>query len=127
MGNPRKPTKLLLLNGGIKHNPKRYADRLLEPKPNGPIGAPPEGMTYEAKQAWCEIVAECPTGVLTSADRGAVEHMSILRAYCREGVMDVKAMALLLRYYTELGMTPASRSKVQVKPVEEKPNAFAAV
>jgi phage terminase small subunit len=144
MARPRKPTGLLLLNGGLEHNKKRYADRANEPKPTGPIGEPPEGMDADVARCWREIVAESAPGVLTVSDRGILAIAADLRRHSERGdpvnvaergqepvyeyVTDPKKIALLVRCYTELGMTPASRSKVQAKPQDEKPaSAFAAV
>lgn len=76
---------------------------------------------------WRAIIAEAPAGVLTSADRGALGMMAQLRSLVETHSADSKSMALLLRCYTELGMTPASRSKVSVKTQKEEENEFAAV
>lgn len=144
MARPRKPTNVLHLSGAFKHNPDRLAARANEPKPSGPVGDPPDNMDVETARCWREIVAEAPPGVLTNADRGILAIAADLRRHAEQGdpvnvaprgaepeyeyVTDPKKIALLVRCYTELGMTPASRSKVQAKPTEEAPiNAFAAV
>ncbi len=128
MARPRKPTNVLDLSGAFKHNPQRLAARANEPKPDGPIGDAPAWMAEDEAEVWREIVSEAPPGVLTNADRGLLGIMATLRVLLCTRQADAKDKALLLRCYTELGMTPASRSKVQAKPSDEKPiNAFAAI
>jgi hypothetical protein len=127
MGRPRKPTNVLHLNGAFKHDPQRLTARANEPKPAGPIGSPPAWMQESEQRAWHEIVEEALPGVLSNADRGTLSIAAQLRALQTPGEVDLKAMSLLKACYTELGMTPASRSKVQATPVVTEPNAFAAV
>lgn len=143
MARPRKPTNVLQLAGAFKKDPQRAAARANEPKPTGPIGDPPAGTDAEVARVWREIVEEAPPGVLTNADRGVLLLMAKLRLHAEVGdpfiaddgttfetvrIYDTKRLTLLLRCYTELGMTPASRSKVQAKQPDDKPaNEFAAV
>lgn len=143
MARPRKPTNVLQLAGAFKKNPQRLAYRANEPKPTGAIGEPPAGADAEVARCWREIVDEAPPGVLTNADRGVMLLLAKLRLHAEKGdpfvtddgtlietirTYDTKKLGLLLRCYTELGMTPASRSKVSAKDDNERPaNAFAAV
>lgn len=128
MARPRTPTNLLLLNGGMKRNPGRYADRANEPKPTGPIGDPPEWLTDFEREAWATFVEEAAPGVLTNSDRGLLELACTLRALVKSRQADSKDRALLKSCYVDMGMTPASRSKVQAAKSEDAPvNAFAAV
>jgi hypothetical protein len=142
MPRARKPTNVLHLAGAFRKNPKRLIDRLNEPKPSGVIGEAPAGTDAEIARCWREVVAEAPPGVLTNADRGVMLLLSMLRLHAEKGdpfvtdkgvvvetvrTYDTKKLGLLLRCYTELGMTPASRSKVHAKANDEKiPNAFEA-
>jgi phage terminase small subunit len=142
-GRPRTPTNILHLNGAMKRNPGRYNERAHEPKPSGEIGDPPAWMDEAHANCWRDIVADAPPGVLSNADRGLLTLMVPLRLHSEGGdpyvsedgkihetirVYNDKRLALLLRCYTELGFTPASRSKVQAKQVEDAPvNQFAAV
>lgn len=143
MARPRKPTNVLHLAGAFRKDPQRLAARAHEPKPTGPIGEPPVGTDEQVARCWRDTISEAPPGVLTNADRGVLLLMAKLRLHAEQGdpyvtddgqvvetvrIYDTKRLTLLLRCYTELGMTPASRSKVQAKQPDEKPaNEFAAV
>jgi phage terminase small subunit len=143
MPNHRKPTNILHLSGSFKKNPDRLRARANEPKPSGEIGDPPAWMDEAHARCWRDIVADAPPGVLSNTDRGLLALMVPLRLHSEGGdpfvtedgkimetirVYNDKRLALLLRCYTELGFTPASRSKVQAKQVEDAPvNQFAAV
>jgi len=41
-GRPAKPTNLLAMTGQLARNPKRYASRKGEPRPDGPLGDAPD-------------------------------------------------------------------------------------
>jgi phage terminase small subunit len=118
-----------MLAGAFKKDPQRLAARAMEPKPSGPIGDAPEWMDDSERVAWREVIDEAPPGVLTNADRGIVTIVAQLRKLVAQRMADTKDRALLKACYGELGMTPASRSKVQAKvPDNVKPmNEFAAV
>ena len=98
-----------------------------EPKPKGPIGNPHEALGPEELKTWNQLIDECPLGVLTSADRALLTVASILLTSVHTRQADTKKIGLLLRCLVELGMTPASRSKVQVGEPKEEANAFAAI
>ena len=104
---------MLELSGAFKKDPQRAAARSEEPEPSGPVGGPSLAMTETERDAWRWIVDRCPTGVLGNCDEGLLEIASGLRARLVSRKLDDKGAALLLRCYTELGMTPASRSKVR--------------
>jgi hypothetical protein len=129
MARPRKPTNILYLSGAFKKNPQRAEARANEPKPSAPAGDPPDWLNQSEREAWTWIVARCAPGVLGNSDDGILELTAGLRALLTQRNLDVKGRALLKACYAELGMTPASRSKVHARPGgEEKPkNAFAAV
>lgn len=118
-----------MLAGAFKKDPQRLRERALEPKPTGPIGEAPAWMDDFERNAWVEVVEEAPPGVLTNADRGILTIVAQLRASIAQRTADTKDRALLKACYAELGMTPASRSKVKAAQQEdEKPkNEFAAV
>lgn len=71
-------------------------------------------MASEVEAAWREIVALCPSGVLADCDIYAVEAAANMVAQMRAGGADPATFAQLRMMLGELGMTPASRSKVQV-------------
>jgi phage terminase small subunit len=132
MPKPRKPTKLLELSGAMKRNPGRYANRLHEPKSNGPLGEPPDRMSAAEQSAWHELVRLVPDGVLTKADRWIVEIACRLMAAGREhgfgGRHGISAgeVGLLNGCLRSMGLTPADRSKVNVTGDEaEEANPFA--
>ena len=110
----RKPTSVLAFTGAFKTNPSRGRARSGEPVPRGPIGEPPPGMAAEVESAWREIVALCPAGVLADCDIYAVEAAANMVSQMRAGGADPATFAQLRMMLGELGMTPASRSKVQV-------------
>lgn len=128
MPRPRTPTNILRLNGALARNPGRHADRLNEPVPSGPVGSPPDWMNDAERESWGWIVGRCPPGVLSNADDGILELAAYLRAQVvgRTMMNGGRIWALLRQCYGELGMTPASRSKVQVATVAG-PNRFAAI
>jgi len=128
MARPRKPTKILQFTGAFDKNPDRAKAREHEPKDTPPIqdGAP-EWMTEAEQKAWRWVIAHAHPGVLTTADSGIVELTAQLRALVVQHIADSKDRAQLRTCYNDLGMTPASRSKVSAKPQEKEENEFAAV
>lgn len=128
MARPRKPTNILQLAGAFKKDPQRFAARSSEPKPSGPIGAAPDWLNDTERTCWQWIVDRCPAGVLSNADEGAVELAASMRAQVITRQADGEDRRLLKALYTELGMTPASRSRVSAKKSDDGPkNDFAAI
>lgn len=128
MARPRKPTNVLHLAGAFRKNPQRLAARANEPKPGAPLGDPPTWMDARERECWHWIADRCPPGVLTNADEGALELAAEMRALVVKRKADGETRRLLKALYTELGMTPASRSKVHAKTGDDRPtNEFAAV
>lgn len=134
MPKPRKPTALLALSGAMKRNPGRYANRLNEPKPSGPLGDPPERMSDYAKAAWNDLAQIAPAGVLTRADRLLVEICAGIMASLRRGGIGRHGgvtngeLAILMGGLRSMGLTPSDRSRVSVAPnKEETPNPFAEI
>lgn len=140
-GRPRKPTGLHVIDGTARK------DRMLasEPKPELARPSCPAWLAREAKREWRRIAKELETlGLLTRVDRAA------LAAYCqcyarwreaeelvaREGLTETtdkgnviqhpavgianKAMAEMRAFLTEFGMTPAARTRINAKPLEDK-------
>jgi phage terminase small subunit len=116
MGRPRKPTSLLILNGSIDHDKKRYANRTLEPKPEGKLGTVPKYFSEDLKDIWRELTKQVPDGVLTGADRIILELTCRLTAKMREGSISTGETAQLISCLSRLGLTPADRSKVNINP-----------
>jgi len=111
-GRPRKPTKLLLLNGADKRNPGRLEARANEPEPEEGLGDPPEYFDAEQKARWAELVAIVPAGVLTRMDRPAAEQLCRLWARMRRNEISVAQERLLASLWGKFGLTPSERSKV---------------
>ncbi len=120
----RKPTALLKGSGSFDHNRGRYADRLAEPPPTGPLGPPPKHFDKAHGGLWRELAAAAPPGVLTNSDRIAVELACCLLHQQRAGTASAAALAQLTTLLGKMGMTPADRNKVQAaapQPAEDDP------
>lgn len=130
MARPRKPTNVLEFTGAFKKNPARGRERANEPKPTAAADSTaPDWMNETEVKCWDWIRIRCAPGVLANSDEGALELAAELRALVITRKADSKDRTLLKALYTELGMTPASRSKVHVPSANtDKPvNEFAAI
>jgi len=116
MPTPRKPTALLLLNGGLNHDKKRYQNRTAEPVPAGDLGPPPKHFSAALKAVWKELAKQIPPGVLTIADRVILELACRLTLKMRTEEFTSSNAAQLVSCLSRLAMTPADRSKTQVAP-----------
>ncbi|WP_440221847.1 hypothetical protein ACQQ2N_12190 [Dokdonella sp. MW10] len=122
MARPRTATNVLELKGAFKKNPKRAKDRKDEPVALGDIGPPPAKLKANVRRCWDEIVGLCHAGTLCPADRLIVEHAARLLAQLRAEGWLVHP-TILIRFEAslgKLGLTPADRSKVQVKKAPPK-------
>ena len=126
MARPRKPTKVLELNGTFKNTPKRKKARENEPVVEEGIGKHPCFLNEEQIAAWNWIVSVAPEGVLTSADAPFVANLSVLQAQIMTGDAPMGAYGLLQAGLGKLGMTPADRSKVSV-PQKPKQNRWSSL
>jgi hypothetical protein len=90
------------------------ADRDGEPVPTAPIGPPPNHLSAREQRVYIEIVERAPGGVLTNAD----EHMVVIAArleaeWRKDGVKFPTAkIPQLIKVFSQLGFSPADRSKV---------------
>lgn len=127
MGRPRKPTAQHELNGSFDKHPERKAERALEPKPDGPLGPPPDCFKsddYTGKRMlilWNEIISEAPPGVLTMSDRKHVEMTTRLLFKIRHGNPRPGDFTALEKALGKMGMNPADRSKVSIVPNNSVP------
>jgi phage terminase small subunit len=126
MGRPRKPTELILLQGGFKKNPQRAKGRTSEPIPKGLIGKAPDRLNADEAALWDEICEECPPGVLKSSDRKMLENYCRLQAEVNKGRATAADFSQVKAYLQQFGLSPASRSLVSV-PQEDNGNEFAAI
>lgn len=115
----RKPTAVLELSGAWQKNPQR---RRTEPKPRAALGRAPKQSPISFAQAWKLIVSACPEGVLADRDRLIVEIAASLLVQFRDdpAKMPTARLQRLTSILGELGMSPASASRVTVpKPKDE--------
>lgn len=118
MARPRQPTEVLKLRGAFAKNPQRK--RPPEAKA-GPLVGVPAYLEPDEAAIWHELVSNAPQGVLTSADGPTLEMVSRLMAKFRRDWLTGAEFAILKGCLTELGWTPASRSKVIAPDAGEKP------
>lgn len=112
-----------------------------EPRPTGKLGEPPDYMSDTAKEAWRYAIENAPPGLLSSLDAAVLERWSNCAGLYREALakinragvagMIIKTPSGILRrsplmdvirdlalemksYESEMGFTPASRSRVQI-------------
>ncbi len=122
MARPRTPTALLDARGAFKNHPDRKRDS--EPVVKEPLGAPPSRLTGLEVEAWMEIVEFAPMGVLTRADRHAVEQAARLMAESWEDFKSFPTAKLTRLQVTlgQFGMNPSDRSKLSIgKPKDGNP------
>ena len=135
-----KPTALKRLHGTL--NPTRDKKRAAEPVPAGALSqTPPPELTSAERVVWRATVRNMPKGVLFRADA------EVVKAFCRVAVrvdelqrvlnsatgrpdwgsaaehrnLD-RALLLLVRLAGALGLTPASRPRLQVAPPPRSPD-----
>src|SRR5689334_7115055 len=103
MGRPRKPTRVLELQGAFKKDPQRRAARENEPVVTEPLGDPPEGLNEAEVARWNEIREWCPW--LTIADRTVTEMAATLWQMMRDATANPPDLKTLLTCLSHLGMT----------------------
>jgi len=135
----RKPLPVAVKK--IKGTLQKCRTNAKEPRPQGGLGEPPEYMSEIAKEAWTYAVQNAPPGLLSSLDATVLERWANCAGLYREALakinrsgvsgMIIKTPSGILRrsplmdvirdlaqemkgYETEMGFTPASRSRVQV-------------
>lgn len=146
MARPRKPTAVKRLQGTLQKcrtNPN-------EPIPNTPIDRfePPVFFTETQRDLWIFAISQMPSGMLSGLDfgifsrwcimydqfveltksvneNGAVMYDEMGVPFANPLVNTLNKLAVSLRgIETELGFTPASRSKVSLVSKEESKNKF---
>ncbi|MXN45911.1 hypothetical protein GR138_11975 [Shinella kummerowiae] len=122
MAMPRTPLAKAAVEASDKKNPKRFKARK-EPKPNGPLGAPPKWLadtdTNKAKSAWLLFQKEIPW--LTESHRMLVGMAANIqgRIMANQDV-GVQAMNLLRQCLGQMGATPSDASKITVPDDEDE-------
>lgn len=136
-GRPPKPTRMKELAG----NPGKRSLNKTEPKPSGKRPPCPAHIQGEAKKEWNRVTKQLlAQGLLSEVDRAALaaycqawarwvqaEEEMRKQDFCMVTLTDKgypvvspwlgvanQSMKQMLRFLTEFGMTPASRSKVTV-------------
>lgn len=118
MARPRKPTELLHLSGAFDKNPQRR--RPIGPKSQEMLGEPPASLTEAELATWREFTATAPANVLTAFDAYNVEIVARLMAKFRADWLTGAEFGILKNALTELGATPASRSKITAVTQEQE-------
>jgi hypothetical protein len=118
MPRPRKSAKLLAIAGAFAKNPKRARKDV---EAAGAIGPWVERSTDPAA-IWAELVAECPAGILTAADRKGMEYAVRLMVDLRSDSAAFSASkgSLLVSILAKLGCFPASRLQMSMPDSKEK-------
>ena len=126
MARPRTPTNVLELRGSFKRHPERK--RTEEPNSLLAIGDCPDRLDAGERAAWDEIVSTCCPGVLTNADRLAVEITARLLSESWEAGREFEDVRRRQLYTLlgQFGMNPSDRTKIRVEP-PSKVNKFAAL
>ncbi len=147
MARPRKPTAVKKLQGTLQ--PCRTNAN--EPIPQTPLShiKPPTHLSRVAKQAWTFAISQAPEELLSTLDFSLFEQWATIYAQLveiqkilkNEGYFITDAETgfsrphallktqvilqdTLRRYMTEMGFTPASRSKISVSKKTESKNEF---
>lgn len=144
-GRKPKPTHLKLLQG----NPGKRAIDASEPKPKGDLATPPDWLSDAQKEFWRYAISNAPKGLLKKLDRAALtafvvsesiyrqaaEMLAKEKLFVRVGPNKVlqqhpalsvvnKQMSIMLKAAAEMGFTPASRTRIQVRNDLDDENPF---
>lgn len=119
MANARKPDNIHLLQGTYK--PSLHGDPETKPKPKGEIGNPPEWMPELAAEEWNrkkKILSDA--GLLRLADEIIFAQYCLLVEDLQTELFKFTAAkhTQLRLLQMEMGMTPASRSKIVLESDE---------
>jgi P27 family predicted phage terminase small subunit len=135
-GRPRKPTALKILHGDYDKNPQRR--NRSEPVVESAIPDCPDWIDGDARDEWLRVVVELGSmKVITLPDRAAIEAYCQIYGTWREALRRVAEEGLILaskdglyenpaskiasrcasdlhKYLCQFGLTPASRTRVNV-------------
>jgi P27 family predicted phage terminase small subunit len=138
MPNPPKPSHLKLLQGTYRKdraNPH-------EPRPVGGLVDPPDWLSDKQRMYWQRAIAAAPAGLLKRLDEPVLVSYAVSAAALEEATLAIlrsgivvkgtrgapvmnpyiRAQSLaniaMMRACSEMGFTPASRTRVSVRPDE---------
>lgn len=139
-GRKPTPTALKLVTG----NPGKRAVNKKEPKPRGNLYDPPEWLTETQRKGWEYAIESAPFGLLKRVDRSTLVAWVVAEDLHRQaaeklngGAMLIKTpngmpvqspylsiinkqASLMIKAASEMGFTPASRSRVEVDGGEQE-------
>ena len=134
-GRKSKPTALKLVTG----NPGKRAINKQEPKARGNLYDPPSWLTQDQVTAWQYAIESAPLGLLKRVDRSTLVAWVVAEDLHRQAASKLNSGAMLiktpngmpvqspylsiinkqaqimLKAASEMGFTPASRSRVEVE------------
>ena len=144
-GRKPKPTALKELEG----NPGKRRLNQREPKPTGDLYAAPGWMTDSQREGWAYAITHSPHGLLKHLDRSVLAIWVVAEDLHREAAEKIaqyglltkspnaglplqspylailnKQAQLMLKAGSELGFSPASRTRVQVETGLNSPMAW---
>ena len=136
-GRKPKPTHLKIISGNPGHRPLNKA----EPKPKAATTRAPAGLSKLARKHWAVVARQLTdAGILTELDKPALVLYCAAWARWREATLEVQKRGMLVKapsgypmqnpylaiankafeqmqkMMAEFGMTPSSRSRIQIEP-----------
>jgi phage terminase small subunit len=120
MPRNRLTLKQAELSGSLRHDKKRFKDRMNEPAANGELGEPPERFDHELAAIWHQMAADAPVGVLTAADRTLLEVLCVLLQKFRADKHTNIELGHLIGCLGRLGLTPTDRTKIGVSTKKQE-------
>lgn len=127
MPRVRVPTAILDSRGAFVKHPERRAARKNEPVPTQDLGGPPKHLRAAEKKVWTELSAKLAPGVAANSDETAFEVLVCLLVRFRSSQRKkddpvVGEVAQMNKLFAQFAMTPADRTRVNVKAGTKKPN-----
>lgn len=145
-GRKRKPSSLKLVQGTYRK------DRAIpnEPMPKGDLMESPSHLNDEQREVWEYAIANAPKGLLKRLDRSVLEVWVRAYVFYREAADKVlvagqviktpngypvmnpymanmnKQAQIMLKAASEMGFTPASRTRISVTETASQDNPWAA-
>ena len=126
MGRPRTPTNVLNARGAFETHSDRRKAREGEAVGDGEIGNAPRTLSKAGKKAWRYLVGQCPEGVLTGADRAAMELVAGAYAeiWNKEKPITIPHRQTVFAMLGKFGLTPSERAGLIVDAPEDDDDDF---